>query len=286
MPCTCTDGGSVGGRLTRVCFPRYLPCNHFRVFCCGVPFLLFLAEYVLLLLPNSLSPVVVVLAPTTTRIPLLPLPRRALPSMDAFRRLLCRHGCLAPGMVAGTRRFIRARLCCVAALLLSATTTTTTTNNNSSTGNLRDGTITVGPPEHKLGLRASSTCPVHFDNVRVPSTSVLGTVGMGYRYCIEILNEGRIGIAAQQLGIAKACLYDVALPYTMERHQFGTPVANFQGMEHQYAQIATEIHAAELMVYNACRLKEQHSNNNNNNSTHNNNNNNNTSNNNIQQSGT
>lgn len=119
-----------------------------------------------------------------------------------------------------------------------------------------NGNITIGPSESKLGLRASSTCPIHFDSVKVPSSNILGSVGMGYRYCIEILNEGRIGIAAQQLGIAKGCLYDIALPYMMEREQFGSPIANFQGMEHQYAQIATEIHAAETMTYNACRLKE------------------------------
>lgn len=119
-----------------------------------------------------------------------------------------------------------------------------------------DGSILVGPPENKMGLRASSTCPVHFDKVKVPVSNVLGTVGAGYKYSIEILNEGRIGIAAQQLGIAKACLYDIGLPYMLERTQFGTSIANFQGMEHQYAQLATELHAAETLVYNACRLKE------------------------------
>lgn len=127
--------------------------------------------------------------------------------------------------------------------------------NDYESGN-GNGSITVGPSESKLGLRASSTCPVHFDNAKVPSSNIVGSLGMGYKYCIEILNEGRIGIAAQQLGIAKACLYDIALPYMMERNQFGSPIANFQGMEHQYAQIATEICAAELMTYNACRLKE------------------------------
>jgi short-chain 2-methylacyl-CoA dehydrogenase len=116
--------------------------------------------------------------------------------------------------------------------------------------------ITVGKPENKLGLKASSTCPLVFDNVKVPVSNVLGEVGMGYKYCINILNEGRIGIAAQQLGIAKACLYDIAMPYMQERKQFGESIGNFQGMQHQYAQIATEIHACEVMVYNACRLKE------------------------------
>jgi len=128
-------------------------------------------------------------------------------------------------------------------------------DNESGSGS---GSITIGPSESKLGLRASSTCPIHFDNAKIPSSNILGSVGMGYKYCIEILNEGRIGIAAQQLGIAKGCLYDIALPYMMEREQFGSPIASFQGMEHQYAQIATEIHAVETMTYNACRLKEMH----------------------------
>merc|ERR1712232_774193 len=115
--------------------------------------------------------------------------------------------------------------------------------------------ISIGSPENKLGLRASSTCPISFDNVKVDAKNILGEVGMGYKYCINILNEGRIGIAAQQVGIAKGCM-DIAMPYLMERIQFGTAIADFQGMQHQYAQIATEIHAGELMTYNACRLKE------------------------------
>lgn len=115
--------------------------------------------------------------------------------------------------------------------------------------------ITVGKPEKKLGLRASATCPVSFDDVKVDESDILGEVGQGYKYCINILNEGRIGIAAQQIGIAKGC-FDVAMPYMQERKQFGTPIGDFQGMQHQYAQIATEIHAAEVMTYNACRLKE------------------------------
>ena len=115
--------------------------------------------------------------------------------------------------------------------------------------------ITVGKPENKLGLRASSTCPVTFDNVHVDAADVLGQVGQGYKYCINILNEGRIGIAAQQIGIAKGCL-DIAMPYIQERKQFGTAIGDFQGMQHQVAQAATELHAAEVMTYNACRLKE------------------------------
>lgn len=115
--------------------------------------------------------------------------------------------------------------------------------------------ITVGKPEQKLGLKASSTCPVLFDHVVVPESSVLGEVGHGYKYCIEILNEGRIGIAAQQLGIAKGCL-DVVLPHLNERVQFGKPLFDFQAVQHQYAQAAVDVYAAECMIYNACRLKE------------------------------
>ena len=127
------------------------------------------------------------------------------------------------------------------------------------TGFMVDATtpgISVGRPESKLGLKASSTCPVTFEDVRVNSDQILGEVGLGYKYCINILNEGRIGIAAQQLGIAKACLYDIALPYLHEREQFGQLIGDFQGMQHQYARLATQIHAAELMTYNAARLKE------------------------------
>jgi short/branched chain acyl-CoA dehydrogenase len=115
--------------------------------------------------------------------------------------------------------------------------------------------VSLGKPENKLGLRASSTCPLILDNVKVDADNILGTVGQGYKYCINILNEGRIGIAAQQIGIAKGC-FDIAMPYLQERQQFGRAIGDFQGMQHQYAAVATEIHAAETMVYNACRLKE------------------------------
>jgi short/branched chain acyl-CoA dehydrogenase len=90
-----------------------------------------------------------------------------------------------------------------------------------------------------LGLRASSTCPITFENVQVESRNLLGQVGMGYKYCINILNEGRIGIAAQQVGIAKGCM-DIAMPYLMERQQFGQPIANFQvrqKLSTQYLQL-------------------------------------------------
>jgi len=115
--------------------------------------------------------------------------------------------------------------------------------------------VTVGKKEDKLGLRASSTCPVVFEDVTVTDEDVLGTVGHGYKYAIGILNEGRIGIGAQQVGIAKGC-FEATMPYLNERKQFGKRLSDFQMMQGQYAQLATEIHAAELMVYNACRLKE------------------------------
>jgi len=115
--------------------------------------------------------------------------------------------------------------------------------------------ISVGKPESKMGLKATSTCPVMFDNVKVDANKVVGQVGQGYKYCIDILNEGRIGIAAQQTGIAKGCL-DIVMPYLFERKQFGQYIGDFQGMQHQYAQLLTEVHAAETMLYNACRLKE------------------------------
>jgi len=115
--------------------------------------------------------------------------------------------------------------------------------------------VSLGKPENKLGLRASSTCPLILDSVKVDADNILGTVGQGYKYCINILNEGRIGIAAQQIGIAKGC-FDIAMPYLQERQQFGQAIGDFQGMQHQYAAVATEIHAAETMVYNACRKKE------------------------------
>ena len=115
--------------------------------------------------------------------------------------------------------------------------------------------ITVGKPENKLGLKASSTCPLVLDQVHVAASDVVGEVGMGYKYCINILNEGRIGIAAQQIGIAKGC-FDITLPYLQQRKQFGTSIGDFQGMQFQVATAATEIYAAETMTYNACRLKE------------------------------
>jgi len=115
--------------------------------------------------------------------------------------------------------------------------------------------IEIGKPEDKLGIRASSTCPVTFTDCKIPASNVLGEVGKGYKYAIEILNEGRIGIGAQMVGLAQGA-FDVTMPYLFQRTQFGSAIGDFQGMEHQYAQAATDIEAARLMVYNAARLKE------------------------------
>jgi butyryl-CoA dehydrogenase/short/branched chain acyl-CoA dehydrogenase len=113
----------------------------------------------------------------------------------------------------------------------------------------------VGKKEDKLGIRASSTCELLLESVRVPKENVLGEVGRGYKVAIETLNEGRIGIGAQMVGIARGALED-SLAYTRERKQFGKPVREFQSVQFELAQMATEIEAARLMVYNAARLKD------------------------------
>jgi len=113
----------------------------------------------------------------------------------------------------------------------------------------------IGKKENKLGIRSSSTCALNFDGVKVPQENLLGEVGKGYQYAIGILNEGRIGIAAQMLGIAQGA-FDATMPYLKSRKQFSTYLADFQGMQHQYAMIATEIEAARLLVFNAARLRE------------------------------
>jgi alkylation response protein AidB-like acyl-CoA dehydrogenase len=112
----------------------------------------------------------------------------------------------------------------------------------------------VGKKEDKLGIRASSTCELIFDGVRVPGADVLGEVGMGYKVAIETLNEGRIGIGAQMLGLAQGAL-DHTVRYVGEREQFGRAIGSFQGVQFQIAEMATEIEAARLLVYNAARLK-------------------------------
>ncbi|MBI3200682.1 MAG: acyl-CoA dehydrogenase [Myxococcales bacterium] len=115
--------------------------------------------------------------------------------------------------------------------------------------------FSVGKKEDKLGIRASSTTELILEDCEVAADNVLGDVGVGYKIAIETLNEGRIGIGAQMLGLAEGAL-DHAMKYMVERKQFGKSIAEFQGMEFQYAQMATEIEAAKLMVYNAARLKD------------------------------
>lgn len=115
--------------------------------------------------------------------------------------------------------------------------------------------FTVGKKEDKLGIRASSTCELLFDNCEVPMENVLGEVGKGYKIAIETLNEGRIGIGAQMVGIAQGA-YEATLNYVKGREQFGKPIAHFQGVQFQLAQMRTELEAARLMVYNAARLKD------------------------------
>lgn len=115
--------------------------------------------------------------------------------------------------------------------------------------------LEVHRSEDKLGIRASSTTPITFNDVIVPRKNVLGELGKGYKYAIEILNEGRIGIAAQMLGIAQGA-FDATLPYLYERKQFGKPIAEFQGVQFQIAQMAIDIEAARNLTYNAARLKQ------------------------------
>ena len=115
--------------------------------------------------------------------------------------------------------------------------------------------FSVGKKEDKLGIRASSTCELLLDECRVPGVNVLGTAGKGYKVAIETLNEGRIGIGAQMLGLAQGAL-DHAVRYTRERRQFGKAVAEFQGVQFELARAATDIEAARLLVYNAARLRD------------------------------
>ena len=115
--------------------------------------------------------------------------------------------------------------------------------------------FTVGKKEDKLGIRASSTCELILEDCRVPAANLLGEVGKGYKIAIETLNEGRIGIAAQMLGVAQGAL-ECATNYAQERKQFGKPIAEFQGMQFQLAQMHIEVEAARLLVYNAARLKD------------------------------
>ncbi|MFN2431484.1 MAG: acyl-CoA dehydrogenase family protein, partial [Gemmatimonadota bacterium] len=115
--------------------------------------------------------------------------------------------------------------------------------------------FSVGKKEDKLGIRASSTSELLLRDCEVPADNVLGEEGRGYRVSIETLNEGRIGIGAQMVGLARGAL-ERALAYAQEREAFGRPIAEFQAVQHQLARMATEVEAARLLVYNAARLKE------------------------------
>ena len=115
--------------------------------------------------------------------------------------------------------------------------------------------FTVGKKENKLGIRASSTCELILEDCPVKKENVLGEVGKGYKIAIETLNEGRIGIGAQMVGVAQGAL-ECGINYTKERQQFGKSIASFQGVQFQIAQIATELEAARLMVYNCARMKD------------------------------
>jgi len=113
----------------------------------------------------------------------------------------------------------------------------------------------IGKKEVKLGIRASSTCEVLLNNVKVPKTNVLGEIGKGYKIAIETLNEGRIGIAAQMLGLAEGA-FEGAVKYARQREQFGKQLREFQGVQFQLAEMAIEIETAKLLVYNASRMKD------------------------------
>src|SRR5206468_4875322 len=115
--------------------------------------------------------------------------------------------------------------------------------------------FSVGKKEDKLGIRASSTCELILEDCRVPKSNVLGEIGKGYKIAIETLNEGRIGIGAQMVGVAQGS-WDHGAAYSKERKAFGRPLADFQAIQFQLAETATQIEAARLMVYNAARLKD------------------------------
>jgi alkylation response protein AidB-like acyl-CoA dehydrogenase len=115
--------------------------------------------------------------------------------------------------------------------------------------------FTVGKKEDKLGIRASSTCELLFDDCRVPKANVLGEIGKGYKVAIETLNEGRVGIGAQMLGLAQGA-FDHAVAYVKERQQFGKPVAEFQGVQFDIARMACDVEIARVLTYNAARLRD------------------------------
>lgn len=115
--------------------------------------------------------------------------------------------------------------------------------------------FSIGKKEDKLGIRASSTCELLFENCEVPKENVLGEIGKGYKIAIETLNEGRIGIGAQMVGIAQGA-YEATLNYIQQREQFGKPIAQYQGVQFQLSEMRIQLEASRLMVYNAARLKD------------------------------
>jgi alkylation response protein AidB-like acyl-CoA dehydrogenase len=115
--------------------------------------------------------------------------------------------------------------------------------------------FTIGKKEDKLGIRASSTCELLFEDCLVPKSQILGEVGKGYKVAIETLNEGRIGIGAQMLGLAQGAL-DHTVKYVKERKQFGKAIGEFQGVQFQLARMATDVEATRLLVYNCARLRD------------------------------
>jgi len=115
--------------------------------------------------------------------------------------------------------------------------------------------FSIGKKEDKLGIRASSTCELIFENCKIPKENVIGEVGKGYKIAIETLNEGRIGIGAQMVGIAQGA-YEATLEYIKTREQFGKPIGKFQGVQFQLAEMRTMLEASRLMVYNSARLKD------------------------------
>ncbi|KAI0786517.1 acyl-CoA oxidase [Abortiporus biennis] len=120
----------------------------------------------------------------------------------------------------------------------------------------KDMGVQIAKKEQKLGIRASSTCSLAFDDLKIPAENVIGEVGKGYKIAIEILNEGRIGIAAQMIGLAQGA-FDKSVPYTYQRSQFGQPIGTFQGMQFSIAQAAIDIETARLLTYNAARRKDE-----------------------------
>ena len=116
--------------------------------------------------------------------------------------------------------------------------------------------LRIGKKETKLGIRASSTCEVILEDVKVPTANIVGQIGKGYKIAINTLNEGRIGIAAQMLGLATGALTG-AMAYSAERQQFGKKISSFQAVQFKIAELATDIEAAKLMTYNAARLRDQ-----------------------------